>query len=55
MSLLKKLFCMHLTWDKPLINKLLPAWDETEWECQACGKRKKLPLNELPINYIERK
>ena len=37
-----------------MFNKLYPGWDEKEWECTACGKRKKLKYNDVPINYIEK-
>jgi len=63
MKIFKRLFCLHLNWEKspfPDSNKILDMsmfgyWTGHRlWKCKKCGKLKLFPVNNPPIQFLEK-
>jgi len=51
-GVVRRLFCLHLNWHEAVFPRRWPAWYQTEWECDMCGKRIVRDDDDPPIQFI---
>ena len=51
-AFVRRLFCCHLNWHKAFLPLRWPAWWQTEWECDHCGKRIVRDNNNPPVQFV---